>query len=143
MSYSSLFLLLSVFISSNLIKYNNSKLIKGITLAMIFSVMLALFKLTILTTIGFYLFGVSALVFLILSIQRKQWVSIIISFFVVLSVVFKMLQLPFLNELNLIMIIPVMTFLLTFIHREKYTSIYATIIILTAYNLSELLSVWF
>src|SRR5690606_3310038 len=108
----------------------------GILVGLIISFLLSFFKNILLINISFYSFGILSLIFFVYSGIKRNWLNLIIGVFAFVLFFSKLMHFPYSNELKSLMIVPIATYALTFIKKEKYDNELSILTIFVAYELS-------
>ncbi len=120
--------------------------LKVLLIGLIIILLLTFTTQKLLINISFFGFGILTLIFTILSGLKKKWLNLIIGFFAFASFVFSVMHFPYSNGLKLLMIVPIISYFLSFRQRENYKNALSISTILIAYILTEFLNVttiWF
>ena len=123
-----------------LYKKTNPLFLKIILIGFLFSYLLGYYVVWPIGTVSFLLFGVFVLTFMIWCGIKRKWLQAIISLFVIVSFVFILENYPYANEMKLLMILPILIQLWIFWNWRKHVKELSILIILFAYELTELLS---
>ncbi len=119
MPYEKIIILIASIVGILLLKKTKPDFLKGILLAFILSFGLSLFGNQGILKLSFVLFGVLSFIFSLYSGINKQWSNLTIGFFAFISFLFKFMHYPFLNELRLLMIIPIVIYI-TLLTKHKF-----------------------
>jgi len=139
MTYNDIIIGIGVLIGLLLIGRTRPNLLKGILLGLIIGFILTFANQQILITISNYSIIVLTLIFSIYSAINKKWSNFIIGTFALASFIFILNHYPYSNVLKLLMIIPILTYLMTFKKPKKYKNEISILTILVAYELTEFL----
>ena len=117
--------------------------LKVIFIGLCLSFALPYFEKQEITNIGYFGFGFFSLLYLIHCIIKKRILNIIISLFAFFSFFSMYMGFPFANERKLMMIIPIITYFITFKKIRQYENEISILTILTSYELAELMNIQF
>lgn len=137
MNYGKIIIGFGILIGILLFKKTKPKLLVGILVGLIISFILSFIENQLLNNISFISFGILSLIFLVYSGTKKNWLNLIIGIFVFVSFFSKLLHYPYANELKLLMIIPIVSYALTFRKKEKHKNELSILTIFVTYELSE------
>lgn len=132
-------IIIGLLIGIFLFKTTQPKFLKAILIGLIVTSTLFFIENKILINISFYGFGILTLLFTIYSGLKRKWLNLTIGFFAFASFVFSAMNFPYANELKLLMIIPILCYILTFIKFKEYKNAVSISTILAAYELTEFL----
>ena len=118
-----------------------SKFLKGIIIGLTISYVLTLFKIQLLTTIGFIIFGILSLAYSIHSGKNTNWKNFIIGIFSFASFLFGILNWAYGGELQLSMVIPIVVYLTLFLNWKKYKNEISILTIFVAYEITLFLDI--
>lgn len=136
-------LLIGIILSLFYFKNTQSNFLKWILIGLILSVVVPFLSVPILTTFGYFVFGILSLIYTFYCFKLKKHLGMIIGLFVFISFLVSILNLPLLNEVRLMMIVPVLCFAFTFKSPIKYQNELSILIIFAFYQLGELLQLLF
>jgi hypothetical protein len=122
MTYEKIIFGIGILIGILLLKKTKPKLLIGILVGLIISVILSFIDNQPIIYISFASFGI---------------LSLIIGIFAVISFFSKFMQYPYANELKSLMIVPIVSYVLTFRQKEKYENELSILTIFVAYELNE------
>ena len=120
-------------------------LLKLILLGLSVCYVFGLFNYPLTSTIGFIGFGVSSLVFGIYCAVKNLWISAIIGFFTVATIVHGIMRWPFYGEMQFIMIVPIICYIMICLNWRKHLNEFSILTILTFYMTTlfvDLISKW-
>lgn len=137
MSYKKIIFLIAVIIGILLFQRTKPNILKGILIGLILSIGIPFFENELLTTISFLSFGVLVFIFSIHRGFNKKWLSLIIGLFAFILFFFRAMYFPYINELRLSMLIPILCYMMIFKKWELYKTELSILTILVAYELSE------
>jgi len=137
MTYGKIIIGIGILIGIFLFKKTEPKLLVGVLVGLIISFVLSLIESEFLTNISFVSFGVFSLIFFVYSAIKRKWLNLIIGLFAFVSFFSKLMHYPYANELKLLMIIPIVSYALTFRKKEKYENELTILTIFIAYELTE------
>ncbi len=137
MNYGKIIIGIGILIGILLFKKTKPKLLIGILVGLIISFVLSFIDNQLLTNISFISFGILSLIFFAYSGIKRKWLNLIIGIFAFVSFISKYMHYPYANELKLLMIIPIVSYVLTFRKKENYENELSILTIFVAYELSE------
>ncbi len=146
MTYEKIIIGIGILIGIFLFKKTKPKFLVGILVGLIISFLLSFIENQLLTNISFISFGILSLLFFVYSGIKRKWLNLIIGIFAFVSFFSKLMHYPYANELKLLMIIPIVSYALTFRKREEYKNELSILTIFVAYELSEFIKLteqWF
>ena len=141
-------IILGVGLVTGLVYYRqlNPNFLKGIFLALVVSFILLKLSQPFLSSISTISLIMLTLMFTIYSGVKKKWLSFIIGLFAFIRLFFGFMHFEGANELKLLMIIPIITFLVVFIKQKDYKKELAILSMLVAYELTnflQMMELWF
>ena len=128
---------IGILIGIILFKKTKPNFLVGILVGLIISFIVSFFENILLRNISFYSFGILSLIFFIHSGFKRKWLNLIIGLFVFVSFFSKAMHYPYANELKSLMIIPILSYVLTFRKWENHKCELSILTIFVAYELSE------
>ena len=137
MNYGKIIIGIGILIGILLFKKTKPKILVGILVGLIISFALSFIENQLLANISFISFGILSFIFFVYSGTKRKWLNLIIGIFAFVSFFSKLMHYPYANELKLLMIIPIVSYALTFRKKEKYESELSILTIFFAYELSE------
>ena len=137
MTYGKIIILIGIVVGMFLFQKTKPNLLKGILVGLIISFGISFFDNQVLTNISFFSFGIFSLTFGVYSGINKKWLYLIIGLFAFISFLFKLMHYPFANELKLLMLLPIVSYLLTFKKLESHKTGLSIASIFVAYELTE------
>ena len=137
MAFAKIIIGIGILIGILLFKKTKPKLLVGILVGLIISFVLSFIENELLTNISFISFGILSLIFFAYSGIKRKWLNLVIGLFAFVSFFSKLMHYPYANELKLLMIIPILSYALTFWKKEKYENELSILTIFVAYELSE------
>ena len=137
MNYGKIIIGIGILIGILLFKKTKPKILVGILVGLIISFVLSLIENELLTNISFISFGILSLIFVVYSGIKRKWLNLIVGLFAFVSFFSKLMHYPYANELKLLMIVPIISYALTFRKKEKYETELSILTIFVAYELNE------
>ena len=137
MTYGKIIIGIGILIGILLFKKTKPKILVGILVGLIISFALSFIENQLLANISFVSFGILSLIFSAYSGIKRKWLNLIIGVFAFVSFFSKFLHYPYANELKLLMIVPIVSYALTFRKKEKYQYELSILTIFVTYELSE------
>ena len=145
MTISILIMLVGILIGAMLFRQTQPKILQVILIGLILSLTLPFLNVPILSTISFYLFGILNFIFILFSLKNNKKLSIIIAFLVFLSFLINMMHFPYVNEIRILMLIPILCFILVLKKSKLYKPELSILVIFFAFALREfwyLVDIW-
>ena len=139
MNYEKIIIGIGVLIGILLFKNTKPKLLVGILVGLIISFCLSFIENELLSNVSFISFGALSLIFFVYNSIKRKWLNSIVGIFAFFSFISKFMHSPFANELKLSMIIPIVSYALTFRKKDKYENELSISTIFVAYELAELI----
>ena len=126
-------------ILAGLLSYKKTKpiFLKLILIGYVLIMSTIFFKEQFPITIAFFSFGILTFMFIIYSGINKKWMSLLIGFIVFLSFSWSTMNWIGGNEIRLLSIIPILSFILILSNRKKYENELSILTILSVYELTE------
>ena len=137
MNYEKTIIGIGILIGILLFKKTKPKILVGILVGLIISFAISFIENQLLANISFISFGILSLIFSVYSGIKRKWLNLIIGIFAFVSFFSKFMHFPFANELKLLMIVPIISYAVTFIKKEKYENELSILTIFVAFELSE------
>ena len=120
-------------------------ILKQILIGLLVCYLLGLLNNQFTNTIGYVGLGILSLIFGIYSIFKKLWLNTLIGFFTSITIIHGIMNWPFYREMQLIMIIPIICYLILCVNWKKYLNSFSISTILSFYMATlfiNLLSKW-
>jgi len=139
MTYEKIIIGIGILIGISLLRKTNPIFLKSILIGLILSFGLSFFSEKLLINISFFSFGILTFLFTVYNGLKKRWLNLTIGFFAFISFLFSFLHYPFANELKLLMLIPILSYLAIFKSLDKHKSELSILTMLVSYELNEFL----
>ena len=137
MSLDRVIIAISIFIGIFLFQKTNPKFFKILLTGFILSFLSSYFSGDLFVFFSLLSFGILVLIYFIYSLYNKAWIPASISFFTLMSFIFKAQYWPYASEIQSVMIIPMFLFIITIFNLKKYKNQISILGIIVAYEISE------
>ena len=147
MGYVRIIILIGIIIGIILFKKTKPNFLKGILIGFILSFAISFFENELISaTISRLSFGILIFVFSVYNGINKKWLNLIIGLFAFTSFFFKSMYYPYASELQLLMIIPLIIYIVILAKDKLENNQLSILTILAAYELTDFLKLitqWF
>lgn len=130
-------IIIGIFIGLLRFRQTNPIFLKFILIGYVLSFGMTFFKGYFPMSIAFYSFGILTLLFIFYNVINKKWLNSLIGFIVFISFTWSMMNWVNGNEIRLLAIIPILSFILILRNWKKYKNELSILTILSIYELTE------
>lgn len=142
MTYEKIIFGIGILIGILFLNKTTPKLLVLILISWVISFVLLFIENQLLTNFSFVSFGIISFIFIIYSGIKRKGLNLIIGFFAFASFISKIMNYPYENELKLLMIFPIASYILILKEKENYKNELSILTIFVAYELSEFVNYW-
>lgn len=140
MTYINLILGIGILIGLIMFKRTKPILLKILIIGYVICYIMPMFNSQTALNIGYFGFLFLTLIFLIWSLFKWYWIGVLVSFSTLIVMIWRVLHWEFLWEIRFLLIIPILWYAYLLLRKKTEKNEFSVLTILTAYNMTEFLT---